>query len=425
VLDRSGHAIDDAHREHQVEILGVPIVFTGRLDPGAAQLARHRVTAQLDGRREACDEARNERGGDLAIDETAFEILVRAESDDPFDSFFNPARPIYRRTDGMIVKVKPLPDSGRPASFQGAVGHFSLSVDTDRKEAQVNDAVGLTVKVQGDGNTRTLGEPLLPDLPDYRRYDPKVEEKSEIKGDRVQGTRSWSYVLVPLAAGDRTIPPVRFSYFDPTAGAYRELAGAPLAIKIARGAGQAGAVEGSGVRREVVAVARDIRYIKPASALTALGSRFRGSALFFSLLAMPIAGNAALFAHLRRRERFAADVGLFRGRRASRVAKSRLRRARELMAKGSEEAFFAEMDRAVTGYVADKFNVAPAGLTRERIAEMFVEKEVPEEIRRRTIACLERCDYARFAARNAAKDQMSALMSQGEEIITSLERALA
>jgi hypothetical protein len=365
------------------------------------------------------------KSGDLSIDETAFEILVRAESNDPFDSFFNPAKPIYRRTDAMLVKVKPLPDAGRPASFQGAVGHYTLSVDADRKEAQVNDALGLTVKVRGDGNTRTIGEPLLPDLPDYRRYDPKVEEKSEVKGDRIEGTRAWSYVLVPLAAGEKTIPPVRFSYFDPSAGAYRELAGAPLEIKIVRGTGPAPAVEGGGVRREVVAVARDIRYIKPASALASEGSGFRGSGLFYLLLALPVAGNAALFAHLKRRERFAADVGLFRGRRASRVAKSRLKRARELMSAGSEEAFFSEMDRAVTGYVADRFNVAAAGLTRERMAEMFGERGVPEDLRRRTLACLERCDYGRFAARISAKDQMSALMSQGEEILTSLERALA
>jgi hypothetical protein len=299
-----------------------------------------------------------------------------------------------------------------------------MAVDTDRKEAQINDAIGLTVKVEGDGNLRTIGEPLLPDLPDYRRYDPKVEEKSELKGDQVVGSRAWSYVLVPLAAGDRTIPPVRFSYFDPSQGAYKELSGAPMTIRIARGSGAAQASESGGVRRDVVAVARDIKYIKPVAALVAGGSGFRGSAWFYLLMAMPIAGNAAIWLHFRRRERIAADVGLFRGRRASRAAKSRLRKARELMAGSSEEAFFAEMDRAVTGYVADKFNVAAAGLTRERIAELLVEREVAEDLRRRTLTCLERCDFGRFAARSAARDQMSALMAQGEEIITGLERSL-
>ncbi|MBI3447785.1 MAG: protein BatD [Acidobacteria bacterium] len=365
------------------------------------------------------------KSGDLSLDETAFEILVRADGGDPFDSFFNPARPIYRRTDSMIVKVKPLPEAGRPDSFRGAVGRFSLTAATDRKEAQVNDAVGLTVKVEGDGNVRPIGEPVLPDLPDYRRYDPKVEEKSDIQGDRVKGSRTWSYVLVPLSAGEKAIPAVRFSYFDPSAGAYKEISAPPIPIKIARGSGSSGGADPpGGVRRDVVAVGRDIRYIKPESAYEG-GSGLAASAWLSALLALPVAGNVAVYAHLRRRERFAANVGLFRGRRASRVARSRLKSARALMASGTEEAFFAEMDRAVTGYVADKFNVAAAGLTRERMLEMLEERGVPEDLRRRSIACLERCDFGRFAARQAARDQVASLMAQGEEVLTSLERFLA
>jgi len=365
------------------------------------------------------------KSGDLDIDETAFEILVRAESDDPFDAFFNPARPIYRRTDKMVVKVKPLPESGRPASFQGAVGKFSLDVRADRKEAQVNDAVGLTVKVEGDGNLRTIGAPSLPDLQDYRRYDPKVEEKSELRGDRIEGTRTWSYVLVPLSAGDKTIPPVRFSYFDPSTGSYRELSGSPITVKVARGTGPAQDVETGGVRREVVAVGHDIRYIKPASALASAEGGFRGSGLFYLLLSLPVVGNAALYATLRRRQRLATDVGLFRGRRASRAARMRLKSARALMTEGKEEAFFAEMDRAVTGFIADKFNVSAAGLTHEAIAEMLRDRKVPEDLSRRTMTCLERCDFGRFAAKSAGREQMTSLMSQGEEVLTSLERSLA
>jgi hypothetical protein len=55
---------------------------------------------------------------------------------------------------------------------------------------------------------------------------------------------------------------------------------------------------------------------------------------------------------------------------------------------------------------------------------MLENRKVGEDLRRRSLTCLERCDYARFAARGSAKDQMKSLFSQGEEILTSLERAL-
>jgi hypothetical protein len=367
--------------------------------------------------------------GDLPIEDTTFEILVRVRGDDPFDAFFNPSRPLFRRTTPMTLKALPLPEAGRPASFQGAVGRFALKVQTDRSQAQVNDAVGLTVKVEGDGNLKAIGEPLLPDLPDYKRFDPKVEEEEKAAGDRIQGTRTWSYVLVPLAAGDKTIPPVRFAYFDPTAKAYHELAGPPLEVKVTRGTGAAASGEiGGGVRRDVVAVGRDIRYIKPSAAFVPSAGGFSGSALFWTLMLLPVAGNAAVWTHLRRRREQAANVGLFRGRRASRAARRRLKEATRLLAKNGAQgnaAFFAELDRALTGYMADKFNEGEMGITRERIAALLEERGVPEDLRRRALSCLERCDFGRFAPRSAGRDQMAALLAQGDEVIRGLERALS
>ena len=365
------------------------------------------------------------RSGELPIEETIFEIMVRApETDDPFAGFFQNARPLYRRTTPLALKVLPLPEAGRPESFQGAVGSFRLSVSADRTEAQVNEAVGLKVEVEGDGNLKTLGDPVLPEIPDCRRFDPKVEEQKRAVGDRVEGTRTWSYVLVPLAAGDRTIAPVRFAYFDPAARAYKELSGPPLRIRVSRGSAIAGGAEAGGVRREVVAMRRDIRFIKPAGRLGKGAERFRGGALFWLLLVLPLAANTALYAHLRRKEHLSANVGLFRFRRASRAARQRLRRAREIAAARDNVAFYAEVDRAITGYVADKFGVAGAGLTRERILEMLAEKGVAADLRDAAISCLERCDFGRFAPGGASRSHVQALVRQAEDLISRLEGAL-
>lgn len=364
------------------------------------------------------------KSGDLPIEETLYEILARERSDDPFSRFFNPAQPLYRRTTPLSLMVLPLPSAGRPESFHGAVGSFKLSVVADRTEAQVNDAIGLTVKIEGDGNLRAAGDPVLPDLPDYKRFDPKVQDEKSSEGGRVTATRTWSYVLIPLAAGDRTIPPVRFAYFDPAAASYKELTGTPLTVKVSRAAGGTAVADGSSVRREVVAVGSDIRYIKPAQALGPGEAGLRHTGWFYALLLLPIAGNAALFVHLRRREHQAANVGLFRRRRASRTAKVRLRAARNLMTKADDAAFFAEVDRAATGFLADKFDESAAGLTRDRMLRLLEERGVAEDLRRRTLSCLERCDLGRFAARSSGRDQTEALLKQAEEVITSLERAL-
>ena len=37
----------------------------------------------------------------------------------------------------------------------------------------------------------------------------------------IAGSRTWEYVLLPLAPGEQAIPPISFSYFDPVAEEYR------------------------------------------------------------------------------------------------------------------------------------------------------------------------------------------------------------
>jgi hypothetical protein len=364
------------------------------------------------------------RSGEIVVEEAVYEVPVRLRTDDPFDSFFNRSRAVYRRASQLILNVKPLPEEGRPASFRGGVGRFTLSVEVDRTETRVNDAVGLTVKVEGDGNLRTVGEPVLPDLPDYRRFDPKIQEESSVVGDRIRGARSWSYVLVPLAPGDSTIPPVSFAYFDPAAGSYELLTGSPLALRVASASGGIAAGESGAVRRDVVAMRRDIRYIKPASTLGAGGDWIRNSPWFFVLIAAPAVGNLALFVHLRHREHLAANVDLFRKRRASRIARRRLRAARRLAQAGEAADFFAEMDRAVTGYLADKFNLSAAGLTRDRITELLTSEKVAADLRESALGCLEQCDFGRFAPGSADRALLRSVLDRGEEAISRLERCL-
>lgn len=366
------------------------------------------------------------KSGRLTIEETVFQVPVSASTGDPFDRLMNPSRMVYRRAPEKHLTVLPLPEQGQPVSFTGAVGRFSMDVKADRHEAAVNDAVGVTVEITGDGNLRSLDGPIIADAPDYRRFDPRLDESRNIEDDRILGTRTWSYVFVPLAPGEKRIPDIRFSYFDPVAESYKELVSPKFQISVAKAPSGTGAQPSGGVRREVVAMRQDIRYIKPAGALAVDGTPLHRRPWFYLLLVLPVAGNAALVARLRWREHLSANVHLFRGRRAPRVARQRLRKAARAAGPGGNlEAFFADVDRALTGYVADKFNVAPSGLTRERIAELLASRSVGEDLRGSVLTCLERCDAGRFAPGGAGPERLAGLVSRSEDVITKLERALA
>ncbi|MGH9750712.1 MAG: BatD family protein, partial [Candidatus Polarisedimenticolia bacterium] len=230
--------------------------------------------------------------GALTVPAMTWQVQVRRRSADPIESFFfTPTETLTRRTDPVSVRVEPLPAAGRPAGFSGAVGRFAIGAAADRKEAKVNDAIGLKIRVSGEGNLSAVNALPLGILSDFKQYAPKVASSTSFAGDRLRSERVWDHVLIPLSPGTLTIPPVPFSFFDPGEAAYRTVATAPIAVVVTRGA--AGETAGPAVtQRDIRALRRDIHYIKPAGGvLRDRSSHFYRSPLFLVLLALPVAAD--------------------------------------------------------------------------------------------------------------------------------------
>ncbi|MFQ5700565.1 MAG: BatD family protein [Acidobacteriota bacterium] len=362
--------------------------------------------------------------GRLRIASTAFGLPVKMRGRDPFDAiFFTPTRMVYRKTDPIVINVKPLPRKGRPDSFNGAVGNYSLTVMADRHETRVNEAIGLKVVVKGTGNIRVVGEAKMPPLADYRSYEPKVEEKRRIKNDTLTGRKTWDYVLTPLAPGVQDIPPIRFSYFDPARGVYVEKRSAPIRVRVAKAASPLPGTS-PGMRREVTAVGKDIHYIKTAILLGSSRTPYHRSKTFAVILLSPLLLNAGLLLAVRRRRHLAANSGMVRRKKAPRFARRRLRRARELFKAQDSRPFYEEVGRAIQGYLGDKLNHSPSGLTHELIENLLQQRGVERELREEVLRCLDVCDYARFAPAEPDPAAKNRLVEDSEQIIARLEKQI-
>ena len=57
------------------------------------------------------------------------------------------------KTPALTLTVKPLPAEGRPASFTGAVGQFSVHTQVDKTRVRVNTPVELILAITGRGAT--------------------------------------------------------------------------------------------------------------------------------------------------------------------------------------------------------------------------------------------------------------------------------
>ena len=139
-----------------------------------------------------------------------------------FDDFFGKNERIEVSTSTLSVEVLPLPETGQPESFSGAVGDFSLQVYSDLKSTNVGEPIMLSVEIMGIGNFDRIQGPPMPEMPEWRSYEP---ESSFVAKDSLslEGTKRFDYVFIPLQSGPLSLPKVVFSFLNPQTSDYVEL----------------------------------------------------------------------------------------------------------------------------------------------------------------------------------------------------------
>ena len=103
--------------------------------------------------------------GAKTIDPMSIEAQVRVRrTRDPFEDFFRGGGlfgttvPTLIASNPVTVEVLPLPETGRPPDFSGFVGNVDVTARLDKTTAEVNEVLTFTLRVEGDGNIRTLPE---------------------------------------------------------------------------------------------------------------------------------------------------------------------------------------------------------------------------------------------------------------------------
>ena len=98
------------------------------------------------------------RAGEMSVDPLKIEseALLPFGSRDPFQSLFalrTRFTPVQLASPRVNIDARPLP-AGAPASFNGAVGSYAMTVVPDRTELQVGESVTLTINLAGTGESR-------------------------------------------------------------------------------------------------------------------------------------------------------------------------------------------------------------------------------------------------------------------------------
>lgn len=318
------------------------------------------------------------------------------------------------------ITVKPLPVADRPESFDGAVGDFSITATVDKSQLSTDDAGTLKITISGAGNITLLNAPKVDFPASFDSYDPKITDKVNKNSNPFSGSRSFEYVFMPKSAGDYTLGPVKFSYFDPEAKAYKTIESNSFNIKVTPGKNSNSGSE--------VDYSRAGNGLQPIHSGKLVWSRPAGGLWFgnwwhWTLMLLPLLILAGLLGYKKRQDKLNANQVLLKNKKANKVAKRRLSLAAKYLQQQNSKAFYEEISQAVWGYLSNKLNIPFAELSKERVEAGLRTKNIDGAEVQKLFGLLDNCEMALYAGRNG-QEQMKDTYSYAMHIISELEERL-
>ena len=379
-----------------------------------------------------------QKSGKITAKPMQFSVNMRVKSKnrrsrDPFDSFFDDpffgnSQSIQRilSSDDISLNVKNIPVKGQPIDYTGAVGSFTMNASVDKTTLKANEAINLTIKINGTGNISLIDAPAIDFPPDFETYDPEISKKineSPTKG--ISGTKTFKYLLIPRVKGSYTINPIHFTYFDLIKKEYVTLSSPQFTFEIEEGQDNGSQnISYSASKEDIKYLGSDIHFIvtKPME-LQKKGYLFFGSIAFWLWVIIPILLLITIFFIKKFLSKRNGNIALQKERKATRIAKKRLKAAEKLKLNNKSQEFYDEIAQAVWGYISDKFNLQLSNLSIDSVREKLIDKNIDDELIKQFISTLENCEYARFAPGDKT-EIMENLYNMAQEAIIKTEKEL-
>ena len=372
-----------------------------------------------------------QQSGQLEIPSITFEgtVAQRVQNYDPFEAFFNGGSSYVNvqksiRAPKLTIDVSPLP-AGKPASYCGGVGDFSISSSISTTELKENEAVTLKLIISGTGNMKLIKTPEVNFPTDFEVYDPKVDNKFTLKTGGLSGNKVIEYLAIPRYGGNYTIPAVEFSYFDVKSGAYKTLKTPEYTLHVAKGEGSTStAPMGYVSKEELRLLGQDIRYIDLKNAkFSAKGAHLYGTLGYWLWYVVPLMGFLVILVVYRKQAAENANIAKSKNKKAGKVATRRLKVAKQKMIAKDKAGFYDEVLKAIWGYLSDKLMMPVSELSKDNISAELAARQVSEALIGECTALLGECEFARYAPSLSSTSEEN-IYNRTAELMNSLENEI-
>jgi hypothetical protein len=369
-----------------------------------------------------------QKAGKIQIEPFTVDVVIREQTrggNSVFDQFFGSYQDVKKslKTSPTSLDILPYPLADQPSDFSGLTGEFSMKAEITKSQVEANEAVNLKITISGTGNMKQVNAPDLEFPPDIEAYDPKTVDNIKVGATAVSGSRTFDYLLIPRHAGEFKIGPFSFSYFDAVKGKYVTLSQPEFTLKVGKGNGEEDKATGVTIasKEDLKVLGSDIRYIKTNEAnVTEKGKYFFRSPLFFTLSGAPLLLYLGFFLWHRNMVKQSGNVALMKSRRANKIAGKRLALAKKFLYEKKRNEYYEEIFKALWGYISDKLSIPVAELTKEKIKETMLAKNVNEATINEFITLLDKAEFVRFAPAGGERE-MDTVYAESVDVISKIE----
>lgn len=369
-----------------------------------------------------------QKSGKLTIPSITYEgIVMQANRNiDPIEAFFsgNSGMIEIRKniiTPELTINVSSLPS--KPDFFSGAVGNFNISSTINTQELKANDALSLTLTVNGTGNMKLINTPKIEFPEGFETYDAKVTDNFKLTTNGLTGSKTFEFLAVPRFPGKYIIPPVKFVYFDTNAKTYKTLSTKSYEINVLKGEvdNNHSIADYTGNQQIVKHLNHDIRYIKLGTPKFTQGTGvIFGTVKYWLIYVVVIIIFIIIIFIGRYLINENSNLIKKRGKNANKVALKRLKNAKALLISKKQNEFYDEVLKALLGYVSDKLNMPLEDLNKDNIQNALINKGVDDSLSESFIKLLDECEFAHYAPGDA-NEMMENVYNDSFNVISRIE----
>lgn len=338
------------------------------------------------------------KNSDTGINEDLQRLLERSITDQP-PALARVEHKTVLKSTPFSISVNPLPESGQPANFGGAVGQYSIALRLIKSELQQGEPGKLQVMISGNGNFPLVTAPNIEWPAGIEVTDPSAKEELNKFVYPLQGDKIFEYQFSSRDTGSFLIPPVEFSYFDPSLKKYITKNSSSATFHIHKGIRL-----GSTPVRPITRVSFDapipVYYY------------------WFGMLAMAITGYVIYLLWTKARSQKKIMPTTKRPhiqKNTENIFEDPFNFARQGLYSGDKQKFYTEIQKVLWKTVAEKCQTSPSALNKQTIAGQLHNCNIPEDTINELQYILNECEWAVYTPSVDEKD-MNKILSSAQKI---------